>query len=122
MEENKMTNTTNNNENNVNVTAEVKETATVPKRNISGAKKLVMAIILIISALIGVCYQEEPLIRGVALFITGAMIYWHSEATDFSNKTEKEQADIKKGLHLLAGLSCIIGIFLLFMSFVTSGI
>ena len=117
-----MTNTTNNNENNVNVTAEVKETATVPKRNISGAKKLVMAIILIISALIGVCYQEEPVIRGVALFITGAMVYWHSEATDFSNKTEKEQKDIKKGLHLLAGLSCIIGIFLLFMSFVTSGI
>lgn len=115
-----MTNTTNNNENNV---TEVKnETAATPKRNISGAKKLVMAIILIISALIGVCYQEEPLIRGVALFITGALIYWHSEATDFSNKTEKEQADIKKGLHLLAGLSCIIGIFLLFMSFVTSGI
>ena len=115
-----MTNTTNNNENNV---TEVKnETAATPKRNISGAKKLVMAIILIISALIGVCYQEEPMIRGVALFITGAMVYWHSEATDFSNKTEKEQADIKKGLHLLAGLSCIIGIFLLFMSFVTSGI
>lgn len=115
-----MTNTTNNNENNV---TDVKnETAAAPKRNISGAKKLVMAIILIISALIGVCYQEEPLIRGVALFITGALIYWHSEATDFSNKTEKEQADIKKGLHLLAGLSCIIGIFLLFMSFVTSGI
>lgn len=115
-----MTNTTNNNENNV---TEVKnETAATPKRNISGAKKLVLAIILIISALIGVCYQEEPLIRGVALFITGALVYWHSEATDFSNKTEKEQKDIKKGLHLLAGLSCIIGIFLLFMSFVTSGI
>lgn len=114
---------TTNNTNNENVTTEVKnETAAAPKRNISGGKKLVMAIILIISALIGVCYQEEPLIRGVALFITGAMIYWHSEATDFSNKTEKEQADIKKGLHLLAGLSCIIGIFLLFMSFVTSGI
>lgn len=115
-----MTNTTNNNENNV---TEVKnETAATPKRNISGAKKLVLAIILIISALIGVCYQEEPLIRGVALFITGALVYWHSEATDFSNKTEKEQKDVKKGLHLLAGLSCIIGIFLLFMSFVTSGI
>ena len=118
------TNNSTNNENvNVTETTEVKETTTAaPKRNISGAKKLVMAIILIISALIGVCYQEEPLIRGVALFITGALVYWHSEATDFSNKTEKEQKDIKKGLHLLAGLSCIIGIFLLFMSFVTSGI
>lgn len=119
-----MTNTTNN-ENNVNVTetAEVKETATAtPKRNISGAKKLVMAIILIISALVGVCYQEEPLIRGVALFITGALVYWHSEATDFSNKSEKEQKDIKKGLHMLAALCSIIGVFLLFMSFVTSGI
>jgi len=115
--------TNNTNNENVNVTTEVKnETAAAPKRNISGGKKLVMAIFLIISALIGVCYQEEPVIRGVALFITGAMVYWHSEATDFSNKTEKEQADIKKGLHLLAGLSCIIGIFLLFMSFVTSGI
>lgn len=117
-----MTNTTNNNESNVNVTetTEVKETTTAaPKRNISGAKKLVMAIILIISALIGVCYQEEPLIRGVALFITGALVYWHSEATDFSNKTEKEQKDIKKGLHLLAGLSCVLGIFLTFMSLVT---
>lgn len=117
MEENKMTNTTNNNENNV---TEVKnETVATPKRNISGAKKLVMAIILIISALIGVCYQEEPLVRGVALFITGALVYWHSEATDFSNKTEKEQKDIKKGLHLLAGLSCIIAIFLTLMSLVT---
>lgn len=114
-----MTNTTNNNENNVNVTDVKNETAAAPKRNISGAKKLVLAIILIISALIGVCYQEEPLIRGVALFITGALVYWHSEATDFSNKTEKEQKDIKKGLHLLAGLSCIIGIFLTFMSLVT---
>lgn len=113
-----MTNTTNN-ENNVNVTetAEVKDTT--PKRNISGAKKLVMAIILIISALVGVCYQEEPLIRGVALFITGALVYWHSEATDFSNKSEKEQKDIKKGLHLLSGLCCILGIFLTFMSLVT---
>ena len=102
--------TTNNNENNVNNVTEVKnETTAVPKRNISGAKKLVMAIILIISALIGVCYQEEPLIRGVALFITGALVYWHSEATDFSNKSEK---DIKKGLHLLSGLCCILGIFL----------
>jgi hypothetical protein len=114
-----MTNTTNNNENNVNVTDVKNETAAAPKRNISGAKKLVLAIILIISALIGVCYQEEPLIRGVALFITGALVYWHSEATDFSNKTEKEQKDIKKGLHLLAGLSCVLGIFLTFMSLVT---
>lgn len=116
--------TTNNNTNNENVnvteTKEVKETTTVaPKRNISGAKKFVMAIILIISALIGVCYQEEPLIRGVALFITGALVYWHSEATDFSNKTEKEQKDIKKGLHLLSGLCCILGIFLTLMSLVT---
>ena len=116
-----MTNTTNN-ENNVNVTetADVKETTTAtPKRNISGGKKLIMAIILIISALVGVCYQEEPLIRGVALFITGALVYWHSEATDFSNKSEKEQKDIKKGLHLLSGLCCILGIFLTFMSLVT---
>lgn len=114
-----MTNTTNNNEN-VNVTVDAKnETAATPKRNISGAKKLVIAIILIISALIGVCYQEEPLVRGVALFITGALVYWHSEAVDFSNKPEKEQKDIKKGLHLLSGLCCILGIFLTFMSLVT---
>lgn len=114
-----MTNTTNNNENNVNVTDVKNETAAAPKRNISGAKKLVLAIILIISALIGVCYQEEPLIRGVALFITGALVYWHSESTDFSKKTEKEQKDIKKGLHLLSGLCCLLGIFLTFMSLVT---
>ena len=115
------TNNTTNNEN-VNVTeaAEVKETTTVtPKRNISGGKKLVMAIILIISALVGVCYQEEPLIRGVALFITGALVYWHSEATDMSAKSEKEQKDIKKGLHMLAALCSIIGVFLVFMSLVT---
>lgn len=114
------TNNTNNENVNVTETTEVKETTTAsPKRNISGAKKLVMAIILIISALIGVCYQEEPLIRGVALFITGVLVYWHSEATDFSNKTEKEQKDIKKGLHLLSGLCCILGVFLTFMSLVT---
>ena len=111
--------TNNTNNENVNVTEVKNETAAAPKRNISGAKKLVMAIILIISALIGVCYQEEPLVRGVALFITGALVYWHSEATDFSNKTEKERTDIKKGLHLLSGLCCIIGIFLTFMSLVT---
>lgn len=114
------TNNTNNENVNVTETTEVKETTTAaPKRNISGAKKLVMAIILIISALIGVCYQEEPLVRGVALFITGVLVYWHSEATDFSNKTEKEQKDIKKGLHLLSGLCCILGVFLTFMSLVT---
>ena len=114
------TNNTNNENVNVTETTEVKETTTAaPKRNISGAKKLVMAIILIISALIGVCYQEEPLVRGVALFITGILVYWHSEATDFSNKTEKEQKDIKKGLHLLSGLCCILGVFLTFMSLVT---
>lgn len=114
------TNNTNNENVNVTETTEVKETTTAaPKRNISGAKKLVMAIILIISALIGVCYQEEPLVRGVALFITGVLVYWHSEATDFGNKTEKEQKDIKKGLHLLSGLCCILGVFLTFMSLVT---
>jgi hypothetical protein len=114
------TNNTNNENVNVTETTEVKETTTAaPKRNISGAKKLVMAIILIISALIGVCYQEEPLVRGVALVITGVLVYWHSEATDFSNKTEKEQKDIKKGLHLLSGLCCILGVFLTFMSLVT---
>lgn len=113
-----MTNTTNN-ENNVNVTETTEVKATAPVRKISGAKKLVMAIITIISALIGVCYQEEPLMRGIALIITGYTVYWHSEATDMSSKSEKEQKDIKKGLHLLAGLSAILGVFLVFMSLVT---
>ena len=96
-------NTTNNNENNVTVNETAENKATTPVRKISGAKKLVMAIITIISALIGVCYQEEPLMRGIALIIAGYTIYWHSEATDMSSKSEKEQKDIKKGLHMLAG-------------------
>jgi hypothetical protein len=112
-------NTTNNNENNVTVNETAENKATTPIRKISGAKKLVMAIITIISAFIGVCYQEEPLMRGIALIIAGYTIYWHSEATDMSSKSEKEQKDIKKGLHMLAGLCAIIGVFLVFMSLVT---